>query len=81
MCVRVCVCVHAYVRAGKCRCMYRVYIRVPPLGACVRVSRVTSNVSKFFNRSIITPTQKSENSEVGGVIDEVRSQRCKNLKG
>ena len=70
MCVRVCVCVRAYVGAGRCRCMYRVYLRVPPLGACVRVSRVISNVSSFFNRSIITLTKTSANSDLGGVIDE-----------
>ena len=62
-------CVRTYVPVSVDVCVGCAYV-CPPLGARVRVSRATSNVSKFSNRRIITPTQKSENSEVGGVIDE-----------
>ena len=53
----------------------------PPLGARVRVSRVISNVSSFSNRNTITPTPKSENSDLGEVINESKKSEMYDLKG
>ena len=58
--------------------MCRVCIRIPPLGARVRGSRATSNVSKCYNSKSITPLETSGKTEVGGVIDE--SKRLEILK-
>ena len=70
-------CVRTYVPVSVDVCVGCAYV-CPPLGARVRGSRATSNVSKCSNSKSITPLETSGNTEVGGIIDE--SKRLEILK-